>query len=805
MTAPLDGLTVIDLSNTLTGTQMSQVLTDFGAKTVHVEPPGGSPLREQPAWPFWGRGKMSIALDLRNADDVETAHSLISNADIVIETWRPGVAERLGLSYEDLAGFNPRLIYASVTGFGRDNPLSHLKGYEPIVMAKIGGLDAFSDLSDRPGPSFVSTPYCSWSAGQLGLHGILAALVERESSGLGQRVESSLVQGLVAHDTWNWLIRMLTERYTGAFTSAPVANYKDLVPNSPLFFRLLVALSADGRWMQFSQSADRLWLAWLKAVGLEWTLEDPILKDGTSSEDPQARVQFWERCLRAVRTKTYDEWLEVFDREPHVWAEIYRSGTELLHHPQLVHDPDTVVRIEDPEMGMVLQPGPLVRMTASPAKIGGPAPTFNQHGSVLRATLPTRRRSRPSSEVQSGPPLKGVTIIELGNFYAAPFGATILAEFGARVIKVEQLAGDPMRTMVPFPEVGGVKVLQGKESVAVDFTTDEGREIVLELVRRADVVLQTFRAGVAERHGYTAADLLAVNPDLVYLSAAGYGTGGPYGNRPAFAPTIGAASGLGYRNVGGPLNVPQGPHLTLDEVKRHSMRLSMASMAVANADGFSALGVGTALLLGIVAKARGAPGQSMATSMLSTMSNVLSEDMVEYEGRSPTLNPDPELLGQGPLYRLYPTAEGWLFLAAPTRDEWDALADVLGLPRELGEDSEGLSRRLREIFATKTAAEWELALTKVDVACVEVVAGPVDKVVMAHGGLGSELGIVAEMTHPVLETYLRLGPLARLSRSESVLGPAPLCGQQTVSVLVELGYDTESIAGLRAAGVIGCV
>src|SRR5207237_7139114 len=126
--------------------------------------------------------------------------------------------------------------------------------------------------------------------------------------------------------------------------------------------------------------------------------------------------------------------------------------------------------------------------------------------------------------------------------------------------------GDPMRSIMPFPEVGGVKVLQGKESVAVDMAKPEGREIVLELVRRADAVLQTFRAGVAERHGYTADDLLGVNTGLVYLNAPGYGIDGPIGHRPAFAPTMGAGSGLGSRNAGGPQNLPQGPDLSPDAV-----------------------------------------------------------------------------------------------------------------------------------------------------------------------------------------------------------------------------------------------
>jgi crotonobetainyl-CoA:carnitine CoA-transferase CaiB-like acyl-CoA transferase len=554
--------------------------------------------------------------------------------------------------------------------------------------------------------------------------------------------------------------------------------------------------------MQFSQTTERLWQAILRAAELEWTLADPVLREGTSSADPKVRVAFWEAALAAVRKKTYDEWLEVFDREPDVWAELYRVGTELLHHPQMEYDRRPVV-IDDPSLGPVLQPGPIVAMESTPVDLSQSAPVLDADGDALRQRGSAPKRSGIAcDDAPAGPPLQGVTVIELGTFYAAPFGATILADLGARVIKIEQLDGDPMRTIMPFPEVGGIKVLQGKESVAVDMACPDGREIVLELVRRADVVLQTFRAGVADRHAYTAADLLAVNPQLVYLNAPGYGTGGPCGHRPAFAPTIGAGSGLGYRNVGGTENLPQGPELTMEEVKRYSMRLSTAAMAVGHADGFSALGVGTALLVGLLAKRRGGPGQSMSTSMLSTMAHALSEDMVEYSGRPPMAVPDKDLLGLGPLYRLYETADGWVFLAAPEEDDWESLARTLALPTGLRDKPEELARRLSEAFRPRTADDVEAELTAVDVACVKVVAGPVEEVVMLSGGLGRTLGIVTEVTHPVVDRYPRLTPLARLSRSRGVAGPAPLCGQHTDAVLAELGYDQARIAALRDAGVI---
>jgi crotonobetainyl-CoA:carnitine CoA-transferase CaiB-like acyl-CoA transferase len=803
MGGPLDGLRVVDVTTTLTGAHISQTLADFGADVVQVEPPGGSPLRRQPAWPFWARGKRSVVLDLGAAGDRAAAQDLAAGADVFVETWRPGVAERLGLGDDELRKRNARLVYASVTGFGRDNPWSQIKAYEPVVLAKIGGLHAFSGLSDRPGPSYVAAPYCTFTASQLALHGILAALFERETSGVGQRVDTTLVQGILAHDTWNWLIMEIIAKFGAAFTAAPPAEQDRLIPHSPLFFRLMVAQSADGRFMQFSQTTDRLWEAFTRITGLDELLAQPEWKDAPGSDDPDVRIAFWERALVAVRAKTYDEWLDEFDAEPDVWAEVFRYGSELLHHPQMLHDERTVV-IDDPAVGAVLQPGPIVQMTATPAILAKPAPALGEHNDVV---LGSRAHDRDAAaggptNAPTQPPLAGITVIELGTFFAAPFGTTLLADLGARVIKVEQLDGDPIRHIMPFPEVGGIKVLQGKESVAVDMAAEEGREIVLELVGRADVVLQSFRAGVAERHGYTAADLLAVNPDLVYVNAPGYGIDGPCGHRPAFAPTIGAGSGLAYRNIGGIDNLPQDPALSLEEVKRAGMRLAGATMTLGQADGFSAVGVATSLLLGLLARRRGAPGQVLSTSMLSTLAHTLSEDMVEYDGRPPLRSPDRDMFGLSARYRLYETADGWVFLAAPTDDDWEALAGAFDLDLALRDDEEALTTELTKRFLAASAAAWEARLTAIDIACVEVVDGPVEKVVMSAGGMGETLGIVTPMTHALIDDYLRLTPTVRLSRSAGVAGPAPLCGANTDAVLTELGYGAERIVALREAGVL---
>jgi len=810
MPSALTGLRALELSSTLAGAQVGQLLADYGAEVVQVEPPGGSPLRAEAAWPFWARGKQSIALDLKRPTDRDVVCGLARELDVLVETWRPGVAERLGLGFEELAAANPRLVYASITGFGRNNPLSKLQGYEGIVMAKLGAFGAHQHLTPRPGHSFIAAPFCSFSAAQLALHGIFAALMEREKSGCGQRVESTLIQGILSHDTWNFLIRMMALKFPGAFSAArPVS--KRMVPAQSLAFRLMVGLSRDGRFLQFSQTTDRLFHAFLKHCGLAHTIDDPRWKNG-SHEDEAAREEYWEMLLAAVRTKTVAEWSEVFDHDKNVWGELFRSGSELLDHPQMRHDQQVVTTV-DPERGPVEQPGPLVKMSATPGCADRPAPRLNEHAAELRARA-ARAESLGAVALSPSdrPPLEGVTVLELGTFYAAPYGATVLADLGARVIKVEEPSGDPIRTILAIPELGGVKVLMGKESVAVDVSTPAGRDIVHALAKRADVVLRSYRAGVAERLGVDAATLLKINPDLVYLDAPGYGTDGPCGLKPAFAPTIAAAAGLSMRIVGP--SVPERADISLDELKSASIRLAAAGTFIAQSDGFSALGVATAMLLGMLARKNGAPGQRLLTTMLSTVAHALSEDMVRYANRPASPAPDPELFGLSATYRLYASSDGQVFLAVTSEREWrrlvaqpefSALANDARF-RDAGarrENDAAVIAALTPIFITKSGAAWEAQLTAADVACVVSGGGPVEAAVTDPDSLARRLGMVVEVNHPTFETHPRMIAPVQFSRSRTLAGEAPLCGQDTDRVLREIGYEDEQIAALRDAKVIG--
>jgi crotonobetainyl-CoA:carnitine CoA-transferase CaiB-like acyl-CoA transferase len=817
---PLGGLRVVDLSWGLAGALTTLVLADAGAEVIRVEPPGGDVLRAQPAFPLWLRGKKSVVLDLRTSAGRDDVLSVIGTADVLVESFRPATAARLGFATDALATRHPRLVHASITGFGRRGPYAHVKGYEGIVQAKLGAMMHVAGMAPRPGPAFPSVPYASFSAAMCALQGVLAALHVRERCGIGQHVDASLVQGLAAHDPWEWFLRVLFEKYPQAFSAAPPYSARG-VPNTGFAFRLLVCLTKDGRWLQFSQTSPHLFREFMEVLGLAWMFDDPAWSTAPDFETEEKREEFWERMLAAARERTFDEWQRVFDDRPNVWAELFRTTRDLLDHPQMRHN-GQIAEGELPGLGRVRQLGPLVKQRGAPPPALAPPPRIGEHDALLvdaRAAGGSRTASADQARLAplATPPrraLDGVTVLELGIWYAAPFGGALLADLGARVIKVEPLAGEPMRNVLPVPEAGAVKVLQGKESIALDIAHPEGRAIVHDLACRADVVLLGYRAGVAEKLGIDAATLQGVNPRLVCVASPGYGVDGPHGRKPAFAPTIGVASGAALFQAGP--SIPHGPYLTMDEIKPASIRLNYAAQAPGNADGASALGVGAALLLGLVARERTGVAPSLMTSMLCTTAYAVSDDGIDYEGRPPRAEPDPLLYGMGALYRLYACATGWVFLAAPQEREWPALCAALAecdVPVQLQADARfataddrrrndaALAAQLARGFATRTADEWERLLLARDVACVAVADGPVARAVM-YDPVARDAGMLVEVEHPTFGVHRRLAPVVELSSTPGEARPAATLGMHTQSVLRELGLDDDAIASLVERGVV---
>jgi crotonobetainyl-CoA:carnitine CoA-transferase CaiB-like acyl-CoA transferase len=313
---------------------------------------------------------------------------------------------------------------------------------------------------------------------------------------------------------------------------------------------------------------------------------------------------------------------------------------------------------------------------------------------------------------------------------------------------------------------------------------------------------------VAARIGIDEAALKAVNPGLVYLNAPGYGIDGPYGGKPAYAPSIGAASGVSLTDapLGG--SRPETHEQLLSGAR--NLRAGGTVPAV-QSDGIAALGVASGLLLGLYAKRRGIALTDLVTTMLGSATQALIGRNTSYPGRPPLTRVDDGFLGLGPLYRLYRAADGWVFLAAPAAGEWAALAAALrgypGLDDERfateasrAANAAALTAALEAIFATRAKDEWEALLTAADVGCVAVAQENAEW--RMQDDEFYRAGYAVDAVSPIFDSHRRPAPLNRFSRSATKPESGCRLGQHTDALLREIGYDDERIAGLRERDVV---
>ena len=803
---PLSGLVVVDLSTTLAGAQATQFLADAGADVRFVEPPGGSALRRNPGWPGLLRGKRSITLDLHDDADRRTLDGLLAGADVAVATMRPAAAQRLGYTAERLAARYPRLVAALITGWGTAGPWANYPDDEALVFAKTGVFHSKRQLTTGPDPAFVTVPYASFAAAQAAVQGILGALLERDRSGRGQLVESDLVTGVGALDAYNWFYELVLKRYPGAFRPADAGFDDQGRPQTKLLYALLIAPTADGVWLQFAQSAPRLQQAQLEELGLAAEVTEPKWDGYPMLPTPELRTEWWDKMLTRVGERTRAEWDATFARNPDVFGEQFRTPDQALDHPQVVHE-GRVVTVEDPDLGPVRQPSTLVHTAAGPLTPIRRAPRPGEHTEELRrlATTPAPTPAEPA-ETDAGHPLAGVTILELGAMFAGPYGATLLTDLGARVIKVEPLEGDLIRGILAYPESGGAKVLQGKESIALDLRTPEGLQVLHDLARQCDAVLQCFRGGVAARLGVDEASLKAVNPDLVYVNATGYGIEGPYGRKPAYAPSIGAASGVALTDA----QVAADRPADRADLRARARKLyAGGAVPAVQADGLAAVGVASALILGLYAKRHGIAYTDLSATMLGTTSQALISYNTSYAGRPATETADPDLRGTGPLRRMYPAADGWIFLSAQAPEDWAGLVSALGGglddPRFATPDSRAahaseLIEALAGAFATRAKAEWEADLTARDLGCVAVAQEPAERHMQSDEFAAA--GYTVDAVSPIFDQHRRLAPLNRFSWSRTKPAAGCTLGQHTDELLRAIGYREAHIADLREQKVI---
>ena len=812
MAGPCTGLTVLDFSLGMPGAICTLVMADYGAEVIKVEPPGGDPFRFQPAWISWNRGKKGIVLDLSTPEGREQAIQLAGEADVLVESFRPGDMADWGLAYDTLAQLYPRLVYCSITGFGQQGPLRRVKGYEGVVAAKAGRMLHLQGQPTREGPVYSAVYTGSWHASQAAVRGIIGALRVRDLCGRGQWVQTSIIQSLAAPHDNNigdgglvniQLRRMDPQRFPGR----PGGRGLSSIGYIPVRTR-------DGTWLQHANQRAPHIQGHLKAIGLGHLLEDERFKRvPTISLDNRELLR--REILKKQLEKTADEWMEMYLQDGNIAAEPYRTSIQAMDHPAVLAN-GTVVTINDPRVGPLRTMAPLVDFKDTPGEPSGPAPEVGQHNAEVLGRL----RPRPAavsgglSEAHGANvpahPLSGVTILDLATIQAGPYGASLLADLGARVIKIDatdRRLDEGRRSTAQA--MADARTYAGKECLQVDLQTPEGKEIVHKLIARADVLSHNYRPGVPERLQVDWETCRKINPRLVHVWMGTYGENGIHARRPGAHPIPGAIMGGAMRQMGRDMPPPPDQVMDIEEIVEATRWIMKSNWGP---DQNTSAAVATGIILGLRARDLTGKGQPVHITMLNANAWTNADEYYDYANRPPLAMPDEEIHGLHALYRLYRCREGWVFLGCLFQDEWetfcrtvqreDLLADRRFSTREARQaNDEALITEISGIFVGRTATEWEELLTKADIGCVRADEALEGEFYADHPHARANT-LSVEVEHPYVGKYLRYGGLVEFSLTPGLYRASAQIAQHTRPLLREIGYDDQHIEDLGRRGIV---
>ncbi|KPJ80685.1 MAG: CoA-transferase [Gemmatimonas sp. SG8_23] len=365
--SPLEGVRVVELAHIMAGPVCGLLLADMGADVVKVERlPRGDATRgflppsvdgESAAFMMLNRGKRGVALDLRSPEGVDVVRRLLAQADVVIENFRVGTMERMGLGWEALAQVNPRLVYCQITGFGRTGPMSERGGFDLIAQGHSG---LMSITGEGPGraPVKVGAPVTDITAGILAAFGVVSALFERERTGEGRLVDTSLFEAGITQTYWQSAIALASGVSPGPLGSA-----------HPLAAPYQAFRTADG-WINVGASNPRTWKGLTRVIGKPSLAEDPRFAENAGR---MAHLDDLVEVLEPYfRRRSTDEWLVRLVAEG-VPAGPIASVGEMLEHPQTLAR-EMVIEVEHSALGPVRSLGRPVKLHRARSETAGPHP-----------------------------------------------------------------------------------------------------------------------------------------------------------------------------------------------------------------------------------------------------------------------------------------------------------------------------------------------------------------------------------------------------------------------------------------------
>ncbi len=732
----LDGIRVLDFGQYLAGPLAAMMLADQGAEVIRIDPPGG-PRWDTPANAVLQRGKQSVVLDLKTPADQARAQALAATADILIENFRPGTMTRLGLDQRRLHKANPRLIYCAMPGFPKGDPRARLPGWEGIVSTAAGLYTPYAATrTDIAGagaePAFTAIPIASNFAAFVAVNAIVAALIARARSGIGQVIEASL--------------------FGAAFEAMNVEAQAGPPPTRNPFHASADNrfCCADGIWVQLLLIAPRHlrlfvaeFLPELAAAGLGDAAR--LQRDRDAGE----RVREGMRSLFRARPAAY--W-DLAVNALGVPLTPCRSIDDFLLHDAQARNAAAVIDLDDPLLGQTRQLGYPVMLSATPPRAWGPRQmpgTTEPNTLIAHQPLPAGQNA---PDLKPGePPLKGLRIVDMSQVLAAPSGVRILAELGADVIRV-----NPPESWL----IGHLQFNSGKRSVLLDVTKPEGRDALLRLVEGADIFAHNLRDDAALRIGVDEAVLRRVQPDVVYATVSAYGEPGDRSDYRGWEPIGQASTGMQTRLGDGPPAPARWP---------------LCDFGTGQLFAF-------AMLLGLWHRLRTGQGQHVQASLMHTGAYHQAPYMLNYSGLSRNEPRGIGARGFAATDRLYRASDKWFFCRVSSFAQFDAVEGLADISRSADPEA-----ALEQVFATMRADLWTGRLLRARVPAHTLQVLP--EVMQDSRVTGQMFSI--QRNHPEFGMISTIGPVFSLSPNPPRIVPlAPLPGADSRSVLNErLGAD----------------
>ena len=372
MPGPIHGVKVLELAQIMAGPTCGLMLADLGAEVIKIEKiPGGDDTRrflppdingEAAAFMMMNRNKRGMALDLKTKEGVEVFKRLVKQADVVVENFRKGTLEKLGVGYEELKKINPKIILCEISGYGRTGPYADKGGFDLIAQGMSGLMSITGESKGKP-PMKVGAPVTDITAGILAATGVLAALVSRATTGVGQRVDTSLYEAGIVHTYWQSAIASATGVAPGPLGSAHplTAPYQ--------------AFQTKDKWITVGASNQNTWLKLIDALGAKELQENE--KFNSNANRMKNLTELTELLKKELVKKTAEEWLKLFDEKGLPCGPI-NTVTEMFEDSQTI-ERKMIVDVKNTKAGSFKAIGMPIKFSETKVEDTKESPTFGQH------------------------------------------------------------------------------------------------------------------------------------------------------------------------------------------------------------------------------------------------------------------------------------------------------------------------------------------------------------------------------------------------------------------------------------------